>query len=64
MHHFHGQDLRNWHSAIANQLQGQVEQGYFVTFTAENSVLGEEVKTVYRQHLLSLGCWCASNPKI
>ncbi|MBN3947144.1 MAG: hypothetical protein HWQ38_11955 [Nostoc sp. NMS7] len=34
-------------SAIAHQTQGQVEQGYSATFSAENSVSGEEVKTVY-----------------
>ncbi len=33
-------------SAIANQIQGQVEQGYSATFTVENSVSGVEIKTV------------------
>lgn len=31
-------------SVIANQTQGQVQQGYSATFTAENSVSGEEMK--------------------
>jgi hypothetical protein len=34
-------------SAIANQTQGQVEQGYFASLPGENQVSGVEVKTVH-----------------
>ncbi|WP_243458647.1 hypothetical protein [Nostoc sp. UIC 10630] len=33
--------------AIANQTQGQVEQGYSATLLVENSVSGEEVKAIH-----------------
>ncbi|MBD2530137.1 hypothetical protein H6G97_11380 [Nostoc flagelliforme FACHB-838] len=37
---------KSLNSAIANQTQGQVEQGYSATLLVENSISGVEVKAV------------------